>query len=75
MKKILSFLLITLLSLSLISCGSATSESKNGDTDYSSNISITSLFGIEDGVVYWDVYLSADTDWGNDDKLMEDLAL
>ena len=50
MKKILSFLLITLLSLSLISCGSATSESKNGDTDYSSNISITSLFGIEDGM-------------------------
>lgn len=75
MKKILSFLLITLLSLSLISCGSATSESKNGDIDYSSNISITSLFGIEDGVVYWDVYLSADTDWGNDDNFMEDLAL
>lgn len=75
MKKILSFLLIALLSLSLISCGSTTSESKNGDTDYSSNISKTSLFGIEDGVVYWDVYLSADTDWGNDDNFMEGLAL
>ena len=75
MKKILSFLLIALLSLSLISCGSTTSESKSNDTDYSSNISKISLFGIEDGVVYWDVYLSADTDWGDDDNFMEGLAL
>lgn len=75
MKKILSFLLIALLSLSLISCGSTTSESKSNDTDYLSNISKISLFGIEDGVVYWDVNLSADTDWGDDDNFMEGLAL
>lgn len=75
MKKILSLILIAILSLSLISCGSTTSESKDDVTDYSPNLSKISLLGIEDGIVYWDVYLSANTTWDNDDNFMEGLAL
>lgn len=75
MKKILSFLLIAILSLSLISCGSTTSESKNGDTDYSSYISKVLQLGVENDTVYWSVDLSEDTVWGTDDNFMEGLAL
>lgn len=68
-------LLCTTTIVFTVGCGNTSGTSEIQGDDLESYIDEISLFGLEDGCAYWDVYFSDDVKWGEDDSLMDNLAL
>lgn len=69
MKKVLALLfMFTILVIGVVGCGGP--EEKNSPADYIDRIE---LFGVEDGTAYYEVYLTSDVPWSDNQEWQEEL--